>query len=165
MNPLTTLNTAVLASGACRGLPNEWFFPEREEGADNHGADAKAACALCPVRTDCLRLAVERNEPVGIWGGAGEARRRQLRRVQSRPGVFEATMAAHFAQLDGAVLGADQRLLLASFGAGAVHGKRCTQAKGCRCEPCKMAASFEGVVKAMKVKPKSRGGAGGAVAA
>lgn len=144
----------VLAAAGCAGLPPAWFFPEREAGQDNHGDQAKAACRVCPVREACLEGAVERNEPAGIWGGAGEARRRQLRKVRGRPAILAATLRAHFRQLDGLPLGADERLLLQAFGAGATHGKRCTQAKGCRCEPCLMAASFEGVVKTLRPRRK-----------
>ncbi len=149
----------ALPGAGCAGLPPAWFFPEREAGRDNHGDRAKAACALCPVREACLDGAVVRNEPAGIWGGAGEARRRQLRKVRGRPELYAATVQAHFAQLDGAALGPDQRLLLQAFGVGATHGRRCTQAKGCRCEPCLMAASFEGVVKALRSKRAARSGA------
>ena len=146
----------AMPDAGCHGLPPEWFFPERDEGRDNHGDRAKAACTLCPIRTVCLDAAVARNEPAGIWGGAGEARRRQLRKVRSRPELYGATLAAHFRQLEGLPLGADERLLLQAFGAGATHGRRCTQAKGCRCEPCLMAASFEGVVKTMRRRPAPR---------
>lgn len=30
---------------------------------------AKALCAQCPVRQRCLRVALERAEPWGVWGG------------------------------------------------------------------------------------------------
>lgn len=30
---------------------------------------AKALCAQCPVRLRCLRVALERGEPCGVWGG------------------------------------------------------------------------------------------------
>jgi WhiB family redox-sensing transcriptional regulator len=30
---------------------------------------AKAICSVCPVQTPCLRRAVERREPYGVWGG------------------------------------------------------------------------------------------------
>ncbi len=146
----------ALPDAGCHGLPPEWFFPERDEGRDNHGDQAKAACVGCPIRAVCLDAAVARNEPAGIWGGAGEARRRQLRKVRPNGPLYAATLAAHFRQLEGKVLGADERLLLQVFGAGATHGKRCTQAKGCRCEPCLMAASFEGVVKTMRRRPAQR---------
>ena len=32
-------------------------------------ARAKAFCAGCAVRDDCLQAAVERREPWGVWGG------------------------------------------------------------------------------------------------
>lgn len=32
-------------------------------------ARAKAMCALCPLSTECLRGALEREEPWGVWGG------------------------------------------------------------------------------------------------
>lgn len=32
-------------------------------------ARAKAICAKCPVRVQCLAAAVERREPWGVWGG------------------------------------------------------------------------------------------------
>ncbi len=32
-------------------------------------ARAKAMCALCPRRADCLAGALEREEPWGVWGG------------------------------------------------------------------------------------------------
>jgi WhiB family redox-sensing transcriptional regulator len=32
-------------------------------------ARAKAFCAGCPVRVDCLAAAVTRREPWGVWGG------------------------------------------------------------------------------------------------
>jgi WhiB family redox-sensing transcriptional regulator len=32
-------------------------------------ARAKAMCALCPLRFECLQGALEREEPWGVWGG------------------------------------------------------------------------------------------------
>jgi WhiB family redox-sensing transcriptional regulator len=32
-------------------------------------ARAKAMCALCPLQFECLRGALEREEPWGVWGG------------------------------------------------------------------------------------------------
>ena len=32
-------------------------------------ARAKAMCALCPLRLECLASALEREEPWGVWGG------------------------------------------------------------------------------------------------
>ncbi|TMR13807.1 WhiB family transcriptional regulator [Nonomuraea turkmeniaca] len=41
---------------------------------------AKAICAGCPVRGDCLRWALEHGERWGIWGGLNPRERRHLRR-------------------------------------------------------------------------------------
>ena len=41
---------------------------------------AKAICAGCPVRLDCLIFALEANQQFGIWGGYDEEERRELRR-------------------------------------------------------------------------------------
>ncbi|EON31442.1 transcription factor WhiB [Gordonia terrae C-6] len=30
---------------------------------------AKAMCAECPLRTQCLQAALDRSEPWGVWGG------------------------------------------------------------------------------------------------
>lgn len=56
---------------------------ERNEDASTEAA-AKAVCAGCTVRAECLNSAIEHREHGGIWGGMGEierkaeARRRRL---------------------------------------------------------------------------------------
>ncbi|HZE17296.1 MAG TPA: WhiB family transcriptional regulator [Mycobacterium sp.] len=44
--------------------PDLWF-------ADSPAAlgPAKALCAGCPIRRECLAAALERAEPWGVWGG------------------------------------------------------------------------------------------------
>lgn len=42
------------------------FFSERPADLER----AKALCAGCPLRTECLAGALERREPWGVWGGA-----------------------------------------------------------------------------------------------
>lgn len=64
------------ADGACRDLPAEWFHPERGESTTN----AKAVCASCSVRVDCLTWALDNHEKFGIWGGTSERERRRIRR-------------------------------------------------------------------------------------
>jgi WhiB family transcriptional regulator, redox-sensing transcriptional regulator len=39
---------------------------------------AKAICAACPVRKDCLDYAIATHEPHGVWGGLNELERRPL---------------------------------------------------------------------------------------
>ena len=48
----------------CRDDP-ELFFAESPADVEY----AKALCGDCPVRTSCLRGAIERREPWGVWGG------------------------------------------------------------------------------------------------
>ena len=57
---------AVLPPGAaCLGTRPDLFFPP--EGDD--GAEAKAICASCPIRSECYDLACASGEKAGIWGG------------------------------------------------------------------------------------------------
>ena len=55
---------------------DEWF-PEPEATSTS---TARAICARCEVRLDCLNYALDNNEPYGVWGGFGPAERRRLRR-------------------------------------------------------------------------------------
>ena len=56
------------------------FFPARGESA----RDAKAVCARCPVREECLEYALQWEPLCGVWGGLSERERRQLRRQRER---------------------------------------------------------------------------------
>lgn len=60
----------------CRGADADLFFPER--GASTR--KAKAICAECDVRAECLDYAIEIGEKFGIWGGMSERERRKVRR-------------------------------------------------------------------------------------
>lgn len=63
----------------CIGLDQEIFYPQRGEST----RPAKAICAGCEVRLDCLEDAIARREPYGVWGGKStEERRILLRRVK-----------------------------------------------------------------------------------
>jgi WhiB family redox-sensing transcriptional regulator len=46
------------------GDPDLWFA---ENPLDLERA--KALCAACPIRSECLSAALERQEPWGVWGG------------------------------------------------------------------------------------------------
>lgn len=61
---------------ACKDLPTRWFFPERGESV----REAKATCAGCRIRTDCLEFAMDNDIQHGIWGGTSERERKSLRR-------------------------------------------------------------------------------------
>lgn len=70
--------------GACRGSDAN-FFPTQEfkGGASlrmrREIAEAKAVCARCPVKDECLAHALRNEEPDGIWGGLTREGRKRLR--------------------------------------------------------------------------------------
>lgn len=61
----------------CRGLDPGLFFPER--GGTWESVHAKAVCAECVVRQECLEYAVRAGERYGIFGGLSEKERRRIR--------------------------------------------------------------------------------------
>lgn len=65
---------------ACRDLPSEVFVSNGMLSADEE-AVAKAACARCPVRDECLAYALVHGVRYGVWGGYNEAERRPMRRL------------------------------------------------------------------------------------
>jgi WhiB family redox-sensing transcriptional regulator len=56
------------------------FFPARGESAH----EAKAICAGCRAREECLEYALESKVAFGVWGGLSERERRQVRRERHR---------------------------------------------------------------------------------
>ena len=73
----------------CQGMGRGERNPFYAEYRDNQGvAQAKAICrgtqfegdVECPVRYECLKYAVFRPEPSGVWGGVSERERRRIRR-------------------------------------------------------------------------------------
>ncbi len=69
----------------CTRHDPELFFPQGEPGRpgpdskrDPQVERAKAICAVCPVRQDCLQRALDGGEDYGIWGGLTATERRAL---------------------------------------------------------------------------------------
>lgn len=65
------------ARANCRGVGPDMFYGERGDPQ----VQALAVCRGCVVRDDCLRLALERCETFGVWGGCSQ---KQLRAIRSR---------------------------------------------------------------------------------
>lgn len=59
---------------ACRGADTATWFPEPREPADA----AKAVCAGCSVRDECLAYALASRQRFGVWGGLSAQERRKL---------------------------------------------------------------------------------------
>lgn len=77
-------------AAACRGRGWLLFFgPDREQPPEREIREraAKAVCAGCPVRFECLSYAVGRPEKYGTWGGVNEDDRADLRRRRMRKGA------------------------------------------------------------------------------
>lgn len=51
--------------GACRGASGVDFFSEEPAEIGR----AKAVCATCPVKVECLEYAKDNGEEDGVWGG------------------------------------------------------------------------------------------------
>jgi WhiB family transcriptional regulator, redox-sensing transcriptional regulator len=65
MSMALTCREKTLPAVPCHvGDPDLWFA---EDPADLERA--KALCAECPIRRECLAAALERQEPWGVWGG------------------------------------------------------------------------------------------------
>jgi hypothetical protein len=84
---------ALPGDGACRDEDPDLFFPE--PGEDD--TEAKAICAGCPLRVQCLGLAITNREVWGVWGGVnletGRADLAQLSTAGSPAGVLGAPPA------------------------------------------------------------------------
>ena len=66
---------------ACRDSDPEIFFPIGTTGpAIQQISKAKAICAQCSVKEECLQYALESNQESGVWGGYAEDERRRLRK-------------------------------------------------------------------------------------
>jgi WhiB family redox-sensing transcriptional regulator len=70
----------------CRDMDTDIFFPSPGPTMHQQIAEAKAICAQCPVRTDCLDYAVgfivgNFITLPGIYGGTTEMERRRLWRL------------------------------------------------------------------------------------
>lgn len=65
MEAIGTINwtDAGCATGDARLL--HLFFSEEQAEI----AEAKALCQTCPLKVPCVRGALERGEPWGVWGG------------------------------------------------------------------------------------------------
>jgi|SRR5215813_10829152 len=65
---------------ACLHSDPDLFFPIAPSGpAVRQIAQAKAICARCPVRGECLQFALTTHQVHGVWGGTSEEERRLLR--------------------------------------------------------------------------------------
>lgn len=68
---------------ACKDEDSELFFPVSDLGPGaRQTAQAKAVCARCPVRSECLGYALDNGLDHGVFGGTTAKERRRLARVR-----------------------------------------------------------------------------------
>jgi WhiB family redox-sensing transcriptional regulator len=80
---------------ACRSADPELFFPVSAAGPSRaETAAAKAVCAGCDVRRECLDFALATRQPYGVWGGTSPEERQVLRTSAGRPGLGGAVMVS-----------------------------------------------------------------------
>ena len=98
---MTALDTRASwwSRAACSTADPELFFPISVSGpAVGQVARAKAVCASCQVRRQCLGYALGTTSIQGIWGGTTEAEcrrlRQRLRTVRARPAAERAARRA-----------------------------------------------------------------------
>ncbi len=68
------------SQAACLTSDPDLFFPIGPAGPALQQIErAKAICARCPVRCECLQLALATHQVHGVWGGTSEKERQLLR--------------------------------------------------------------------------------------
>ena len=80
------------SAAACRSADPDLFFPISASGrAPEQVAEAKAICARCPVRRQCLAFALHTRQAYGIWGGMTEEERAAARHrlITEKPAAGE----------------------------------------------------------------------------
>jgi WhiB family transcriptional regulator, redox-sensing transcriptional regulator len=76
-------NLSWQKKGNCRDAPTYLFFPGRRDRVLLDAA--KAICADCPVKRQCLQYGLDTGS-AGVWGGLNELERQQLRGLRGGHG-------------------------------------------------------------------------------
>ena len=80
IEPFTLKYPSWQAEAACADADPKLFFPE-DDDSDDSTCEAKAICAACEVRDECLDFALANPaEKFGVWGGTSAQERRRLKR-------------------------------------------------------------------------------------
>jgi WhiB family transcriptional regulator, redox-sensing transcriptional regulator len=77
--PLTWFEEA-----ACTSADPDAWWPTKGGAASGTVANAKRICRGCPVRTPCLKYALDTGQKDGIWGGLTVRERRKLKREAAK---------------------------------------------------------------------------------
>lgn len=78
-------DTWWIGAARCIGEDPELFFPVGSpEFVLAEIERARAVCAACPVRPECLEWSLVTCQDAGVWGGLDEEERREIRRARRR---------------------------------------------------------------------------------
>ena len=84
---------------ACRSAEPDLFFPVSGSASNlPQVAEAKAICARCPVRRQCLAFALRTVQLYGIWGGMTEEERYPLIKARQQRTRSAQTQRRHAPQ-------------------------------------------------------------------
>ena len=73
----------------CRGLTDADFIFYGEDNQPHNTAAAKAICARCPVRRECLDYAISEGDHYGVWGGMTDNQRDRIAQLRKKmPGTY-----------------------------------------------------------------------------
>ncbi len=94
--------TLWIDRAACIDEDPELFFPVGSTAPAVEQAErAKAVCATCDVRGECLRWALETCQDAGVWGGLDEEERRVIRRERRRLAAAHASRESELVGVAG----------------------------------------------------------------
>lgn len=79
---LAVMGAEWMTRASCRDYDPDLFFPE--QGGNRQNQQAKRVCAKCPVWIECRTMAIQDEEPFGVWGGLSEKDRRKISRLSQR---------------------------------------------------------------------------------
>lgn len=89
---------------ACAGKDPNIFFSEDEmrvsRGRTEREKIAKAVCKKCPVSGNCLQMALNTPETVGVWGGTSTDEREKIKRIGKRASCVRCR-GSHIALVEG----------------------------------------------------------------
>lgn len=76
-----SINIPIFENPACRGMPTEWWFPEKNQTGPKLANTRKAIriCMSCSEQRKCADFALDNPSIHGIWGGISAKSRIQLR--------------------------------------------------------------------------------------
>lgn len=111
--------------GACRGTKDATLIFYGVDDQPHDTAKAKAICAACPVRRECLDYAINEGDHFGVWGGATDNQRDRIAQLRySQPGAYGVALTCAGCGHDTVVVSGDWPYCSLPCGSRAAKGRR-----------------------------------------